>query len=229
MKTRIPLKLRSLFNWASLFTFVFFMSCTQDTASDALQGGDELKATTAKSANANKVAKSIYGRLSNFADPNEPLQDVLQCNPDVGFSLTRNIISGRMTHLGKLQTGVSDPDTGERISGCFGVPVSCDINLETFAQLITVYEVTYVAANGDYFQTVEQVSIDFPYTFVDDNGDTQIDYSRGTFGGAPGYDHAIEIIGGTGRFEGAGGYMDFMNAQFGPDGTTWELVGEIIY
>ncbi|NER10005.1 hypothetical protein SAMN06265375_101467 [Muriicola jejuensis] len=224
MKTHIPLKLRSMLTWTSLFAIVFFMSCTQDTGTDPLQGGENLNATTAKSAKGKKVAKSIYGRLSNFADPNEPLEEVLQCNPEVGFSLTRNIISGNMRHLGKLQSGISDPDTGEMISGCFGVPVSCDINLETFAQLITVYEVTYVAANGDAFFTTEQVTINFP-NFVEG----EIDYTTGNFVGTAGFEHAIEITGGTGRFEGASGHMDFMNAQFGPEGSTWELVGEIIY
>ncbi|GGD50589.1 hypothetical protein GCM10011361_16560 [Muriicola marianensis] len=202
------------------------MSCSQETGTDGLiDGGEDLKATTAKSSNAKKVAKSIYGRLSNFADPNQPEEDLLICNPEIyGFPLTRNIISGRMTHLGKLQMGVSDPDTGERISGCFGVPVSCEINTETFRQLITVYEVTYVAANGDEFRTIEQVTINFP-----NDVEGGIDYTTGTFGGTEGFEHAIEIVGGTGRFNGANGYMDFMNAQFGPDGSTWELVGEIVY
>jgi hypothetical protein len=224
MKTPIPLKLRSIFTWTSLFAIVFFMSCTQDTGTDPLQGGDDLKATTAKSSNANKVAKSIYGRLSNFADPNQQEEDILICNPqEFLFPLTRNILSGHMTHLGKLQTGISDPDTGEMISGSFGAPLACDLNTETF-DITSVYEVTYVAANGDTFKTLEQVTIKFPNAGVGD-------FTTGTFEGTEGSEHAIKIIegSGTGRFDGASGYMDFMNGQFGPESTTWEVVGEIVY
>ena len=221
MKTLSVLKLRSMLTWTSLFAIVFFMSCTQESVNDP---ATDLSPVNAKSANGKKIAKSIYGRLSNFADPNQQEEDILICNPqEFLFPLTRNILSGRMTHLGKLQTGISDPDTGEMISGSFGVPLECDLNTETF-DITSEYEVTYVAANGDTFKTREQVTIKFPNAGVGD-------FTTGTFGGTEGFDHAIEIIegSGTGRFAGATGYMDFMNGQFGPEGSTWEVVGEIMY
>ncbi len=227
MKTPIPFKLRSVLTWTSLFALILFVSCTQENVSNELEN---LNSSAAKASKGKKVAKHISGRLSNFPDPNQLPEDLLICFPEeFQFPLTRNVLNGHMKHLGKLQSGVSDPDTGEVISGSFGNPISCDINLDTFAELTTVYEVTYVAANGDYFYTTEQVTLSFPNTFVDEDGNTQIDYGTGFFGGTPGFEHAITIEGGTGRFEGASGYMDFMNAQFGPDGTTWELVGEIVY
>ncbi|MGB5376389.1 hypothetical protein [Muriicola sp.] len=227
MKTPSPFKLRYVFMCASLFALIFFVSCSQENDSNELEN---LNASAAKASKGKKVAKHISGRLSNFADPNQLQEDVLLCFPEEFlFPLTRNVLSGHMKHLGKLQAGVSDPVTGEVISGSFGNPISCDINLETFAELSTIYEVTYVAANGDSFYTTEQVTISFPNTFVDEDGNTQIDYSTGFFGGSAGFEHAIIIEGGKGRFEGASGYMDFMNAEFGPDGSTWDLVGEIIY
>ncbi|MGB5316052.1 MAG: hypothetical protein WBN56_08615 [Robiginitalea sp.] len=94
--------------------------------------------------------------------------------------------------------------------------------------MVTTFEVTYVAANGDKFVTEEYVSINFP----NDTETGEIDYATGTFtntldsNGSP---IPIQIVSGTGRFENATGELFFMNASFGPEGSFWELVGEITY
>ncbi|WP_445386494.1 hypothetical protein ACT6NV_06750 [Robiginitalea sp. IMCC44478] len=230
MKTMKPHQFKTLCGLALMGLLALFFSCTQESVNSDLNEADNLNLQAAKASQAKKVTKKISGRLVNFPDPNELPEETLICFPqEFQFPLTRNTISGHMTHLGSLQEGISDPVTGERLSGSFGVPISCEINLETFNQLFTVYKVFYVAANGDYFETTEQVTINFPNTFVDEDGVTQIDYTTGNFGGSAGFEHAITIDGGTGRFAGASGHMDFVDATFGPDGSFWELVGEITY
>ncbi len=116
----------------------------------------------------------------------------------------------------------------EVLSGSFGVPQNCKINLGTFRELTTVYQVTYIAANGDKFVTEEYVSIFFPNS----NEDGSPDYATGTFTNTldgDGNPIPIQIVSGTGRFENATGELFFMNASFGPEGSFWELVGEITY
>jgi hypothetical protein len=198
-------------------------SCSPEDSSSDFGDGPELNAVNAKG----KKARPIKAALFNFADPNE--QAPLVCNPQVfGFPLTRNIISGQMSHLGNLQPGVSDEVTGEVLSGSFGRPTSCEINLDTFRELITIYEVNYVAANGDQFVTEEYVSIFFPNST--ESGEP--DYSTGTFTNtldSDGNPIPIRIISGTGRFENAEGELFFKDATFGPEGSFWELVGEITY
>ena len=64
------------------------------------------------------------------------------------------------------------------------------------------------------------------------NGDPAIDYTTGTFTNtldSEGNPLPIIIVEGTGRFEDATGELFFMNASFGPEGSTWELIGEITY
>ncbi len=198
-------------------------SCSPEGNSSDFGNEPELNAVSAKG----KKARPIKATLANFADPNE--QTPLICNPqEFLFPLTRNVISGNVSHLGNLQPGVSDEITGEILSGSFGVPISCDINLDTFRELFTIYEVTYMGANGDKFVTEEYVSILFPNNTA--GGD--IDYGSGTFTNtldSDGNPIPIRIISGTGRFENATGELYFMNASFGPEGTNWELVGEIVY
>lgn len=230
MKTIYHYLSKVLLGTSILAMFLFASSCSQETVLDPAQNGAEnLNAKAAKG----KKARPIKATLFNFADPNQQADDILLCIPEeAGFPLTRNIIGGNMSHLGKLQQGISDEETGERKSGSFGVPISCEIDLETFARLYTEFEVYYVAANGDQFVLGEFVTIDFPYTFVDDEGVEQIDYTSGTFTNTldvngdpmPGF-----IVSGTGRFEDAEGKIFLVNGVFGPEGSTWELIGTIAY
>ena len=217
--------LKPFFGMAVAALLLISYSCSPEGNSSEFGDGPELNAVDAKG----KKARPIKAKLFNFPDPNE--QAPLICNPqEFLFPLTRNIISGQMSHLGNLQPGVSDELTGDVVSGSFGVPQSCEINLGTFRELTTVYRVTYVAANGDKFVTEEYVSINFP----NDTETGEIDYATGTFTNtldSNGNPIPIQIVSGlgTGRFENATGELFFMNASFGPEGSFWELVGEITY
>ncbi|MCJ7468197.1 MAG: hypothetical protein MUO53_16075 [Maribacter sp.] len=191
-------------------------SCSKESATDPIP--DNLTATQAKG---KKHAVPISARLSNVADPNQPIGDFQACFDQdgndlsgAGFALSRNILSGTMTHLGKLQPGVSN-EAGVPISGSFGNPISCLVNV-SFDEATTVYEVNYVGANGDEIHTVENVTLIF-------NLAEYPDYSVGTFEGT------IEIVGGTGRFANATGHMVELDATFGPGGSSWRLEGEITY
>ncbi|EAR16637.1 hypothetical protein [Robiginitalea biformata] len=224
MKTNSSFFKNSIFG-VSLFACILIAAgCTHDSV--GVSSSDDAESLNMVSARGKK-ARPIKATLFNFEDPNE--QDVLICSPqEFGFPLTRNIIGGRMSHLGKLQQGVSHAVTGDMLSGSFGVPVTCDINVVTFRELVTTFEVTYVAANGDQFVTIEHVSIQFPNT-TEGGG---IDYTTGTFTNAldgDGNPIPITIKEGTGRFQNATGEFFQRNARFGPEGTFWELEGEITY
>ena len=220
MKTKIQSSLKVIFKLAMLALIVMAVSCSQETVLDPAQNGAEnLNAQAAKG----KKARPIKAKLFNFADPNQTEGNLLLCA--LGFPLTRNIINGNMSHLGKLQPGSDfDEDEGVPISGSYGVPTSCIPNAD-LSSLTTEFDVYYVAANGDRFVTKEFVTIDF-------NLDDFPDYSVGTFTNTlyvNGDPIPITIVSGTGRFEGATGELFFVDAVFGPGGTTWELVGEITY
>lgn len=214
---------KRFFGMAVAALLLISYSCSPEGTASDYNDRPELNAVNAKG----KKTRPIKATLFNFADPNE--QEPLICNPqEFLFPLTRNLISGQMSHLGNLQPGVSDEFTGEVVSGSLGIPTSCEINLATFRELIAVYEVTYVAANGDKLVTEGSVSILFPNSTA--SGD--IDYSTGTFTNtldSDGNPMPERIISGTGRFEKAEGDFFFMNASFGPEGSFWELVGEITY
>lgn len=220
MKTQTQGNLKSMLKLAMLALLMVAFSCSQETVLDSeLDGTENLNAETAKG----KKARPIKASLFNFPDPNQTEGDLLLCAP--GFPLTRNVIGGNMSHLGKLQQGAQfDELAMEPISGSFGVPTVCNPN-EELTSLATEFTVYYVAANGDQFVTKEFVTIDF-------NLDDFPDYSVGTFTNTLdefGNPIPIEIVSGTGRFEGASGELYFVDAVFGPMGTTWDLVGEITY
>jgi len=123
-------------------------------------------------------------------------------NEDCGFPLNANDIFGNMTHIGKIQPG------------SYGIPTSCSFGGP--GVLITTYEVNYIGAHGDQIRTLENTTI-----ICDDPTDPTC--PTGSFEGT------IEIIGGTGRFEGATGNMVFVDARFVGPKSTWRVVGEIIY
>jgi len=221
MKTINYYLLKALYGVSILAMFLLAYSCSQETVLDPAQNGAEnLNARAAKG----KKARPIKATLFNFADPNQTEGDLLFCAP--GFPLTRNILGGNISHLGKLQQGAEFNETDmEPIVGSFGVPTKCTPTNVNLSSLETEYTVYYIAANGDRFVTKEYVTIDF-------NLDEFPDYSVGTFTNTldgNGDPMPIVIVSGTGRFEGATGQLYFVGATFGPEGTTWELVGEIIY
>ncbi len=216
MGTTIKSSIQTLFRLAMVATILFAFSCDKESMNDASKLNMDAVSLKGK-----KHAVPISARLYNFADPNQPIEDLQACFDGdgndlsgIGFALTRNIINGNMTHLGKLRPGISSED-GVPISGSFGNPTSCLINVD-FDKATTVYHVNYVAANGDELHTMEDVLLIFDLA-------NYPDYSVGSFEGT------IEIVGGTGRFENAEGNMVFVGATFGPEGSTWGLEGEIIY
>lgn len=207
---------------SSMLAIIFIaFSCTQEPVMDSLQNNAEnLSSQAAKG----KKARPIKASLFNFADPNQSPEDLVMCAPE--FPLTRNIIGGNMSHLGKLQQGLEyDENAMEPISGSFGVPTICTPTDPFASSLETEFFVYYVAANGDRFVTKEYVTIEFNLADFPD-------YSVGTFTNTldiNGDPIPIVIISGTGRFEDATGELFFVDAFFSPEGTTWDLVGSITY
>lgn len=133
MKTNSSFFKNSVFGVSLLAFLLIAAGCTHDSV--GVSRSDDAESLNMVSARGKK-ARPIKATLFNFADPNE--QDVLICSPqEFGFPLTRNIIGGRMSHLGKLQQGVSHAETGDMLSGSFGVPVTCDIYVVTFRELVT--------------------------------------------------------------------------------------------
>lgn len=191
---------------ASMLAMILFAySCSQETSLDPTEN---LEAYSAKSDKGAKATRAIRAKLNNA--PAVPLEiftggcfvdDDPETDEDEGLivELTTNDIFGNMTHLGKIQPG------------SLGKPMVCNFNAD--GSLQTVYKVNYIGAHGDEIQTVESV------TLICGN----LDCSEGTFEGT------IEIVGGTGRFEGAEGNMVFVDATFVGPNSTWELVGEITY
>ena len=160
---------------------------------------DDLNVEYAKSENAKMATRAIRGKVNN--GPNENF-DPFICDTPVGpVPLTTNNIYGNMTHLGKLQPG------------SLGVPTSCVVFDITTFTLETTYEVNYIGAHGDEIRTFEHVFLT----------PTAPDFSTGVFTGT------ITIIGGTGRFENATGFMEFVDANWVGVNSTWGLVGEITY
>lgn len=214
MKTNKQIFTKTIFGMALLAIFLFAYSCSKDTDRDP---AENLNAIDVKSENANKTTRAWRGKFTNAADLTIP---VVGCIPDVGFNLTTNIISGNMTHLGKIQPG------------SFGRPQpgTCFLISENSAAVI--FNVNYIGAHGDMITTEEAVTIIVDFD-ADPSGLT------GTFENSRDMDGniiPIKILEGTGRFEGATGELYFKNATFSPnpDGSPttvgdWELVGEITY
>jgi hypothetical protein len=166
----------------------------------SLDPAENLEAYSAKSNKGAKATRAIRGKINNDADIS--VQPVL-CSPSgAGITLTTNFIYGNMTHLGKIQPG------------SFGRPIECEAVLAE-GKINSVYEVNYIGAHGDEIRTRENVTIIF--------NPEDPTFNTGTFEGT------IEIMGGTGRFEGATGNMVFVGASFVGSVSTWEVVGEITY
>ncbi len=166
-----------------------------------MDGTENLEAYSAKSQKGAKATRAIRGKINNDADPSV---DPVPCDDSsgLGIALSTNFIYGNMTHLGKIQPG------------SFGRPIECETNLAE-GKIISVYEVNYIGAHGDEIRTREYTTIIF--------NPEDPTFNTGTFEGT------IDIIGGTGRFEGATGNMVFVDASFIGSKSTWEVVGEITY
>lgn len=185
---------------ALLALVLMVISCSTESALDAT---DNIEAYSAKSKKGAKATRAMRGKINNDATTNPNLPPNTEC----GFDLTANDIFGNMTHLGKIQPG------------SYGQPISCeffdpsnDLYPGQF-YLKTIYNVNYIGAHGDEIRTRENTNI----IFDDDT------FVTGTFVGT------IEIIGGTGRFDGATGNLVFVDATFIDSKSSWEVVGEITY
>ncbi|MBD0851169.1 hypothetical protein [Maribacter arenosus] len=167
----------------------------------SLDPTESLEAHSAKSSKAKKATRAIRGKINNDADPSVA---PVPCDDPSGLEigLSTNFIYGNMTHLGKIQPG------------SFGRPIVCETFLAE-GKIVSVYEVNYIGAHGDEIRTRENTIIIF--------NPEDPTFNTGTFEGT------IEIIGGTGRFEGATGNMVFVDASFIGSKSTWEVVGEITY
>lgn len=239
MKTQIQSSLKAIFKLAMLALMVIAVSCSQETVQDSVNNSPEnLNAQAAKGKKGKRVTKKISARIFNFPDPDQTAENVVFCLPGEdppAFPLSRNIINGNMTHLGKLQAGSEyDEDLNEPIIGSYGVPVSCTPGAEDLSVAFTEFIVYYVAANGDRFVTEEKVTLRFN---VSPEG--VVDFNNGTF------ENTLDMYGdpipitivsesGTGRFEGATGDLFQKNGtfsfdEFGNGGSTWDLVGTITY
>lgn len=111
--------------------------------------------------------------------------------------------SGNMSHAGKI-TGQTTTTSFEFISASQAIQTSVDV---------------IVAANGDEIYTSSGVLVTFsPETILDGS------YSAGTYTGG------FDIVGGTGRFDGAVGRMDIVgNGEFSSGVAQHNAAGSITY
>jgi hypothetical protein len=188
-------------------------SCTQDTMTGDLDEAETLKATEARAT----AARPIKAQLDFLFDyVNTPPESIIACGlgPE-GPRLFQTLVSGNMSHLGKLEPGLSGD--GIPLSGSYFMPVSCSASFTPGLVLTTEYTSVYIAANGDELHAIEYVTI----TFADAN--------TGTFEGM------TEVNGtdSTGRFAGAEGGWELKNGTFNAEppgaGASWEIRGSITY
>ncbi|MEN8789844.1 MAG: hypothetical protein ABF295_10045, partial [Flavobacteriaceae bacterium] len=151
MKTNIKKCIRQSLRWGSLILLITVISCTQESADDPAVN---LETVDAKSDNGKKATRAWRGKFTNVADPSIPL---VSCIPDVGFNLTTNVISGNMTHLGKIQPG------------SFGRPQEGTCFLTGPNTAVVIYHVNYIGAHGDMITTVETVALTVDFE-ADPNG-----------------------------------------------------------
>ncbi|MGB5237235.1 MAG: hypothetical protein WBN59_06335, partial [Flavobacteriaceae bacterium] len=142
MKQSIQKCLRQSVRWGSLILLISVISCTQETANDPMEN---FETVNAKSNKAKKSTRAWKGKFSNVADPNQPL---VACVPEeAGVALTTNIISGNMTHMGKIQPG------------SFGRPQEGTCFLTSESSVRVIFYVNYIGAHGDMITTVEDVTL----------------------------------------------------------------------
>jgi len=203
---------KSLTGTGILVFLLMAFSCTQESISTdfgngpEIYEGSEMNAVYAKG----MKARPIKGDVSFVLDSSNP--PVLQCDFGPPIPFFSGLVSGNVSHLGKLQPGQS-PEGDEPISGSYVTPEVCDSS--GFPTVIVEYYGVNVAANGDQlkFRTVTTLQFD-P---IQPDGSTS-----GTATATGEYD------GGDGRFDGARGTFE-LTGSFGEGKVQLELEGEIIY
>lgn len=211
MKTINHLFSKALTLGAMLAIFLLALSCSQDTSSEAIEGGEELNAVTAKG----KKARPIKAQLDFTFDYSNQI-NIVPCVPAQGVFLFKTIVSGNVSHLGNLQPGIEfNEGTNEPISGSWFVPVSCTPKGPTTIE--AEYRSVYVAANGDELHATEVVTL----TFTGDR--------VGTFVGTGTINGQLS----TGRFKFASGMWEAINGVFDAtiegNSASWEIDGTISY
>jgi hypothetical protein len=198
---------KSLFGTGILAVLLLAFSCTQDIASEDL-GSEELNAVSLKG----KKARPIKGDVSflfDFANPS-----ILTCVAGAPIELFQGLVSGNLSHLGKLQPGQS-PEGGEPIIGSYILPDACKSS--GFPNLETVYTGILIAANGDQLRIRTETIITFDLPVLPDV------LPSGTFTGTGTFE------GGDGRFDGASGTFDMLNGSFAEGKVQFQLEGMITY
>ncbi|MGB5480366.1 MAG: hypothetical protein WBM91_04735, partial [Eudoraea sp.] len=135
MKTINYYLLKALYGVSILAMFLLAYSCTQESSDDPAVN---LETVNAKSDMGKKATRAWRGKFTNVADPSIPF---VSCIPDVGFDLSTNIISGNMTHLGKIQPG------------SFGRPQEGTCFLTGDNTAVVIFYVNYIGAHGDMITT----------------------------------------------------------------------------
>ena len=153
--------------------------------------------------NTNEKVKKERPMKGNFSNTATDLP-ALMCDTGLGFEvpITTNHLFGNVTHLGKLQ------------DGSLGEPIMCESESTEPFVLKIKYNTKYVTPNGDelYGESV---------TFV--RPDPTTGFTTGTFTGT------VTIVGGTGRFYGATGGWEFVDASFDGPNSVWQIDGSITY
>jgi len=203
---------KSLTGTGILVFLLMAFSCTQESISTdfgngpEIYEGSEMNAVYAKG----MKARPIKGDVSFVLDSSNP--PVLQCDFGPPIPLFSGLVSGNVSHLGKLQPGQS-PEGDEPISGSYITPKLCDSS--GFPTVIVEYYGVNVAANGDQLKFRSVTTLQFDP--IQPDGSTS-----GTAIATGEYD------GGDGRFVGASG--TFIGAgSFSEGKVQLELEGTIIY
>ncbi len=211
MKNHSTLIRKSFLGMAFAALLLLSYSCVPDSSSEDVNGDAALKAVEAKG----KKARPIKAQLNfDFDFVNTPPGDITLCTGGLPIPLFQSLISGNVSHLGKLQPGQSFEDLTRE--GSLLIPESCDSTgfPNSVNSIETVYSGVYVAANGDELYTIERVTISFT---------SLPDTSVGTFSGIG------EVIGGSGRFADAEGTWELIGGTFASGSASWEMEGEITY
>jgi len=204
---------KSLTGTGILVFLLMAFSCTQESISTdfgngpEIYEGSEMNAVYAKG----KKARPIKGDVSFVLDSSNP--PVLQCDFGPPIPFFSGLVSGNVSHLGKLQPGQS-PEGDEPISGSYITPENCDSS--GFPEVIVEYYGVMIAANGDQLIIRSETILTFDVPLPTDVPTSGTATATGEFDG------------GDGRFDGASGtYM--LTGSFGEGKVQTELEGTVTY
>ena len=212
MKTINHYIAKSLTGIGILVILLLSYSCTQESISTdfgdgpEIYNGSDINAVYAKAEKSRPIKSNVSFVLDTSNGP------VLQCEFGPPIPFFRGLVSGNVSHLGKLQPGQS-PDGEEPISGSYTIPEVCDSS--GFPEVLVEYSGVFVAANGDQLRIRNVTTL----TFDPIQPDVP---PSGTATGTGTYD------GGDGRFEGASGTFMF-TGSFGGGSVQIESEGMITY